>query len=163
GASRDATQFAVPTYGGTFIYNGSLDYLTTVGVYAAAQPIGVAYHPFDDLVYFARADWNNPASRYVQAHPTSDFAGVAQYDLQNGCDGPGNNAFVEGRLRIARDGSYLFGTVDNGVRFVTVGAPRLVANAQTVRTLEDLPVSFALSGLGSGGNLTYELVSPPAR
>src|SRR5207248_1657668 len=39
-ASRDASLFALPTYGSTFIYNGNFNLVTNVGVYAGAQPIG---------------------------------------------------------------------------------------------------------------------------
>jgi len=161
GISRNGMQYAVPTYGGTYIYNQDALFQTKVGVYAYAQPIGVAYHPFQDIVYFAWADWQNPSARYVKAHRTTDFAVVGQFDFENQFDHPGNHAFQEGRLRIARDGSLLFGTVNNGVRFVRLGAGGLVATPQTVRTNEDLAVPVTLSGSGNGGDLQYEVLTTP--
>ena len=155
------SQYAIPTYNGTYIYDGSYTRQTIVGTYAASQPIGGAYHPFDDLVYFAWGDRYSVSSPWVRAHRTSDFAVVGQYDFQNHFDHTGNGAFGEGRVRIARDGSYLFCTVDNGVRFVQLGAHRFVAGHQTARTLEDGPVALSLYGYSGATSATFYLVDLP--
>src|SRR4051794_4675280 len=48
GANKNGTQYAVPTYGGTFIYDANmLKTGTVLGTYAGAQPVGVAYHPVE--------------------------------------------------------------------------------------------------------------------
>lgn len=117
GVNRNGTQFAIPTYFGAYIYNASYQKIATVGDYAGVHPIGVAYHPTQDLVYFAMAQ-----TRSVRAYNTSDFSLAATYDFENTFESPGNHAFVEGRLRIAPDGSKLFCTVDNGVRMLTLAA-----------------------------------------
>lgn len=162
GVKNQGAQYAIPTYGGTHIYDGTYARQRMVGTYAGPQPIGVAYHPFEDLVYFAWADWASDAySPWVRAHRTTDFAVVAQFDFQNHFDHPGNTAFQEGRLRIARDGSYLFGTVQGGVRFVRVGPNRAVAGNQTVRGLEDTPVAIPLSGHSPTSSISYEIVTAP--
>jgi hypothetical protein len=162
GAANGGSQYAIPTYGGTHIYNSAYAKTNLVGTYAAAQPIGVAYHPFDNIVYFAWANWSsNGYSPWVRGHRTTDFGVVSQFDFQNHFDHPGNAAFVEGRLRIAPDGSYLFGTVQNGVRFVQLGAHRPVATSLTAHTLEDAPVSVSLIGYSQTGTRTYEVVDSP--
>lgn len=163
GAANEGSQYALPTYGGTHIYNSAYAKSTVVGAYGGKQPIGVAYHPFQNIVYFAWADWSSDSySPWVRGHRTTDFGVVAQYDFQNHFDHPGNAAFVEGRLRIAGDGSYLFGTVQNGVRFVQLGAHQPVAGAQTVRALEDTPAVVSLYGHSSTGTISFEVVDPPS-
>jgi len=171
GVNRDGTQFAVPTYNGTYIYNRSLAQTGLVGTYAAAQPIGVAYHPLQDVVYFTWADgyYSPQPHRFVKAHRTSDFAVLRTFDFEYTFQHPGNHAFGSGRLRIAPDGSYLFGTVGEptanlggGVRFVQLGSHAPVARAQHLRTREDTPVSFTLNGASASGGLSFQVVSPPA-
>src|SRR5678815_3880254 len=80
-----------------------------IGQYAGPQPIGVVYHPVESTVYFA---WSG--SPQVRAFDTNSFAQTAAYDFENNFVNPGNWAFVQGRLRISRDGSLLFATVDGG-------------------------------------------------
>lgn len=120
GVSRNGSQFALPTYGGAKIYDASYANAATVGQYAGQQPIGVAYHPSQNLVYFAWAGTSE-----VRAHNTAGFAQTAAYNVGYTFSSPGNHAFVEGRLKIARDGSVLFVTVGGGVRciWLTRSAP----------------------------------------
>lgn len=162
GINRSGSQMVVPTYNGTYVYDGSVQRQTRVGVYADEQPIGQAYHPFEDIVYFAWADWNNTNSRYVKAHRTSDFSELGQWDFESVFNHTGNGAYTEGRLRIARDASYLFSTVDNGVRFASLGSHRPVANGAIVRTREDTPVDVTLTGVAVTGISGVEIVSTPA-
>jgi hypothetical protein len=120
GVNRNGTQYALPTYGGAYIYNAAYQHTATVGQYAGLQPIGVAYHPTRDLVYFA---WAGTAE--VRAHDTTTFAQVASYNVGYTFSNTGNYAFTQGRLRIARDGSVLFVTVGGGVQciWLTRAAP----------------------------------------
>jgi hypothetical protein len=97
GVSRDAGQFAVPTYGGCFMFDGNLTFLGTIGTYAGPQPIGVVYHPADNVVFFAWA-----GTTEVRAYDTAARTQVGGYDFQHSFALPGNWAFTQGRLRISR-------------------------------------------------------------
>ncbi|HEX7314832.1 MAG TPA: Ig-like domain-containing protein [Pyrinomonadaceae bacterium] len=158
GVNKNGTQYAVPTYGGTFIYNANvLKTSTVLGTYAGAQPIGVVYHPVEDLVYFP---WTT--TKQVRAFDTNTFAQVAAYDFEDTFQGNGNWAFQQGRMKMSRDGSLLFGTVTGGVRFVRLYAA-LTAEGQSVSTGENTPVNITLSGsVGNGGALSYRVVTQPA-
>ena len=158
GANRDGTQYAVPTYGGTFIYNAGLVKTGTVlGQYAGPQPVGVAYHPVEDVVYFP---WTTTSE--VRAFDTNTFAQTAAYDFEDTFTGNGNFAYRQGRLKMSRDGSLLFCTVTGGVRFVRLYAP-LAASDQTVATDEDAPLALTLSGgVGNGGAVSYRVLTQPA-
>ncbi|HEX8091069.1 MAG TPA: Ig-like domain-containing protein, partial [Blastocatellia bacterium] len=157
GVNRNGTQYALPTYGGTFIYDGNLNRLTTVGQYAGPQPIGVVYHPAEDVVYFAWA-----GSTEVRAHNTNTFAQLAAYNFEYTFTHPGNWAFVHGRLKLSGDGSLLFATVDGGVRYLRLYSP-LTANNQSVNVTENTPSPVTLTGgVGNGGAVAYSVVSGPS-
>lgn len=168
GVNHDGTQYSVPTYDGTFIYDGNL--LKTgqkVGGYATAtQPIGVAYHPFDNLVYYA---WSG--TPYVYAYDTATLAPVASYNVGYTFQWVGNGAFYNGRTRLSRDGSLLFTTVGDpyysgsaalGVQVVRLYSS-LTADSKSVTTNEDTAAPVTLSGsIGNGGTLSYTILTPPA-
>lgn len=116
GVNHDGTQYAVPTFGGTFIYDAGFKLITTLGVYAGGQPIGVAYHPSQNLVYFTWA-----TTHEIRAYNSVNFNLVATYDFEQTFNHPGNQSFNSGRLKLSRDGSLLFALVNNGVRFLRVG------------------------------------------
>ena len=157
GVNSNGTQYAIPTFGGTFITDANLVKIRTVGAQSGNQPIGVAYHPVENTVYFSWA-----GSTEVRAFDTVSFVQTAAYDFQNAFDTTGNFAFVEGRLKTSRDGSLLFCTVDGGVRYLRLYAP-LVANSQSVTTDEDTPVPITLTGsVGNGGTITYVITSGPS-
>ena len=128
GVNQAGTQFALPTYGGTFVYNEQFEKINTIGQYAGAQPIGVVYHPVKDIVYFAWATTNE-----VRGHNTSTFEVVETYNFEHTFTHPGNHAFTQGRLKISRDGNLLFATVSGGVRIVQTGGdiPLLPTNTPT--------------------------------
>jgi hypothetical protein len=115
-ASQDGSLFALPTYGSTFIYDGSFNRLTNIGVYAGAQPIGAAFHPAADAVFFPFAD-----TTYVRAYSTTTWEMLAQFDFQGTFSTPGNHAFNNGRIRISPDGEVIFVTVSGGVRYLRHG------------------------------------------
>jgi hypothetical protein len=115
-ASRDGSLFAIPTYFGTYIYNRTFTQITNIGVYAGAQPIGAAFHPSADAVFFPFA-----GTTYVRAYSTIDWSMLAQFDFQNSFSTPGNHAFTNGRIRISADGQIIFVTVSGGVRYLRHG------------------------------------------
>jgi hypothetical protein len=110
GVNRNGTQYAIPTYGGTYIFDENLSRLRIVGQYAGPQPIGVVYHPAEPIVYFAWA-----GSMEVRAFDPNSFAQLAAYNFEHSFSAPGNTAFQQGRLKISRDGSLLFATVTGSV------------------------------------------------
>ena len=157
GVNRNGTQYAIPTYGGAYIYDGDLRRITILGQYAGPQPIGVAYHPAEDIVYFA---WTG--STEVRAFDTNSFAQLTAYNFEHSFTHPGNWAFQQGRLKISRDGSLLLATVNGGVRYLRLYAP-MVADEQTVSTDEDNSSAITLTGsVGNGGALAYSVTANPS-
>ena len=160
GVSRDAGQFAVPTYNGCYMFDGNLTYFTKVGTYAGPQPIGVVYHPADNVVFFAWA-----GTTEVRAYDTTTLTQVGSYDFQHGFALPGNWAFTQGRLRISRDGTLLFSTVNGGVRYVTLAGYNRPPSATPASAAGPQGASLALSVGGSdpdGDALTFVLATSPA-
>lgn len=132
GVSRDGSQVAVPTYGGTYIED-SETVIPRIGQYAGGQPIGVAYSPNSDVVYFPWAE-----SSMVYAYDTETGRRIEGYDFEESFSHTGNWAFNNGRAKVAADGSYLFVTTSDGVRFMPLAAvPE--------------PSTYALMGLGLVG------------
>jgi hypothetical protein len=157
GVNRDGTQFAIPTYNGTYICDANLVKFHLVGQYAGPQPIGVVYHPVEGTVYFA---WSE--STEVRAFDTTTFAQTAAYDFEHTFTNTGNLAFTQGRLKMSRDGSLLFATVNGGVRYLRL-YESLVAFSQSVSANEDTPAPITLSGsVGNGGSLNYVVTSNPS-
>jgi hypothetical protein len=157
GVNRDGTQFAIPTYNGTYICDANLVKFHLVGQYAGPQPIGVVYHPVEGTVYFA---WSG--STEVRAFDTASYAQTAAYDFEHTFTNTGNFAFTQGRLKMSRDGSLLFATVAGGVRYLRLYAP-LAADSQSVNVNEDSPAPITLSGsVGNGGTVSYVITSNPS-
>lgn len=114
GVNRNATIYAIPTYDGTFIADQNLNLTgTIIGQYAGEQPIAAAFHPKKDLVYFPFAGTTD-----VEVYNTKTWSEVKSYDFEDTFQSPGNNAFVQGRTKLSKDGSLLFVTVTGGVRYV---------------------------------------------
>ncbi len=114
GVNKDATIYAIPTYGGTFIANQDLALTgTVIGTYAGQQPVAAAFHPTKHLVYFPFAGTNN-----VEVYNTKTWAQVKSYDFGTMFGSNGNYAFVDGRSKLSKDGSLLFVTVTGGVGYV---------------------------------------------
>ncbi|MET3134493.1 DNA-binding beta-propeller fold protein YncE [Oxalobacteraceae bacterium GrIS 1.11] len=111
GISRDGSQLAVPTYGGTFVSNAH-GAGTVIGEYAGRAPIGVAYSPVADQLFLPFANTN-----YIAEYNTRTGAQIGRITVPGTFDWTGNSAFGEGRTKVAGDGSYLFSTLDNGVFF----------------------------------------------
>src|SRR5690606_34410111 len=79
--NADGSQYAIPTYGGTFVYDAAYAEVATIGEYAAGQPIGVAYHPVDDLAYFP---WSGTSE--VRVYDMEFLEPVGAYDLEQSFD-----------------------------------------------------------------------------
>jgi hypothetical protein len=156
GVNRNGTQYAIPTYDGTFITDVNLAKINRVGVYAGAQPIGVVYHPRKDIVYFPWA-----TTTKVYAYDATTLTKIAEYDFEDGFVTTGNWAFRQGRMKMSRDGHLLFATVQGGVRFVNLNHPP-TANGQALTTLEDTPKTFLLSAIDVDGDpLQYTITDGP--
>jgi hypothetical protein len=157
GVNRNGTQYAIPTFGGTFIADVNLNKFHVIGQQGGNHPIGVVYHPVENIVYFAWVD-----TTQIRAFDTSSFAQIAAHDFEFTFTNPGNDAFVHGRLKTSRDGSLLFATVGGGVRYLRLYAP-LRADSQSVSTNEDTPVPITLTGsVGNGGGISYVITSNPS-
>lgn len=111
--SPTGTQFAIPTYGGTFLYDQAYAKVATIGEYAGGQPIAAAYHPTKNLVYFPWA-----GSSQVRVYDTATFQQVDALDAGYTFSHTGNGAYGQGRTRISADGTLLMVTVDGGVRLL---------------------------------------------
>jgi hypothetical protein len=112
GTNRTGSQFAIPPTAARSSTNDAFVKVATVGTYAGPQPIGVAYHPVENRVYFPWATTSE-----VKVYDTTTFTEVGSYDFQYTFTNNGNWAFVNGRTRLSIDGSLLMVTVDGGVRF----------------------------------------------
>lgn len=142
--NRDASQFAVPTYDGTFIYDTNLNQINLVGTYASQAPIGLAYNPHADLVYFPWA-----STTFVEVYETRTMTPVAAYDTGYNFGFTGNAAFGAGRTRVSWDGRNLFVSVGSGIEWF----------AQPALPLSDLALSLTVSNSLTwvGSNYTYYL------
>lgn len=156
GVNQDGTHFSVPTYGGTFLFDGSWNQLGSIGQYAGPQPIGVVYHPVENLAYYP---WTY--STEVRAYDTTTMAQVASYDFEYSFSNNGNWAFKNGRMKISRDGSLLMGTVASGLRIVGLYVPLSAADI-SIATPANTAVTVTLQGsIGNGGALSYRITKAP--
>jgi hypothetical protein len=121
--SRIGSQFAVPTYYGTHVYDDSFNDLGSLGEYTQNGAIGVVYSPTEDVFY---ASWYrlNENSRDVLAFSATTLQQVGSFDAYGVAAGRfnwhGGLALQEGRLRISQDGSLLFATIDGGVSIINL-------------------------------------------
>ncbi len=154
---RLGSQFAIPTYGGTFIYNDVYQKVATLGQYAGPQPIGAAYHPVERIAYFPWA-----GSGQVRVYDMNTFTHTASHDFQDNFTHTGNDAYVKGRTRLSKDGSLLMVSVTGGVRFLQ-SYTSLDAAPVSATALAGTPTSIPLPGsIGNGGSLEYAIVRAPA-
>ena len=158
GVNASGTQFAVPTYGGTFIYDDNHNQLGLLGTYAGPQPIGAVYHPVENRVYFP---WTGSSD--VREYDTTTLTQVASYDFEDEFAHQGNWALRQGRIKISRAGSLLMATVAGGVRIVSL-YEGLRAQDLDVSGDEDAPLPITLSGMiGNGGGLNFAITGQPTR
>jgi hypothetical protein len=114
GISRNGQQVAVPTYNGTYIDDVN-SVIPSIGSYAGQTPIGVAYSPNSDTMYFPFAQ-----SNYIAAHSTITGQELQRFTVPGTFDWTGNSAFSEGRTKIADDATFLFSTLDDGIYFMSL-------------------------------------------
>jgi hypothetical protein len=138
GVSRDATQVAVPTYKGTFIFDGTTQ-TALVGEYTNLHPVGVAYNPISDIVYFPWA-----GTSYVYAYDTTTNTRIEGFDFEEPFYSLGNFAFGIGRAKVSSDGRYLFVSTEDGVRFMSLSVVPEPGN------IEMLMVGLGLIGFIQG-------------
>jgi hypothetical protein len=150
------SQYAIPTYGGTFIYDATYTKVATFGTYAGPQPVGVAYDPVDNLAYFPWAQ-----SSEVRVYDMDLLTEVGAYDVGFVFAHTGNGAYDNGRVRLSGDGSLLMVSVEGGVRIVRMYAP-LQAASFSVTAPPRMKHKFRLQGsIGNGGAVDYEIVEQP--
>lgn len=153
---RLGSQFAIPTYGGAFVYDELYRKVATIGQSAGPLPIGVAYHPVERLAYFP---WTG--SRQVRVYEMNTFTQVGAHDFEDNFGWNGNAAFLQGRTKLSKDGSLLMVSVSGGVRILRTYAA-LAAAPASASTPAGTPVSIALPGsIGNGGALSYEIATAP--
>lgn len=152
--NANGSQYAIPTYGGTFVYNSAYAKIATFGTYAGPQPIGVAYHPVDSLAYFPWAETSE-----VKVYDMNALAPVGSYDFEYEFGHGGNDAYNEGRTKLSGDGSLLMVTVEGGVRILRMYAP---LKADPVHVPWTSRYKIPLKGsVGNGGRVRYEIVRQP--
>lgn len=149
-------QFAIPTYGGTYIYNEVYEHIATLGEYAGPQPIAAAYHPVEPLIFFPWAE-----TREVRVYDSLTLQPVGSFDFEDDFQTTGNGAFAQGRTRLSRDGSLLMVSVAGGVRILRMYAP---LSASPVSTVNDRKMKAVRLGgaIGNGGKLSYSIATQPA-
>jgi DNA-binding beta-propeller fold protein YncE len=122
GMSYNGTQAAILT--STALIYDTNNVLPSVGTAGGVTPIGVAYSPVEKAVYFAMGQSNQ-----IAKYNTTTMAKMLTYTLPTGYRFTQNtNAaafepFVEGRLKVASDNSFLFATVGNGVYYQALRTP----------------------------------------
>lgn len=155
-SDRHGAQFATPSYGGTFVYDDVYARIATIGTYAGAQPIGVAYHPVERIAYFPFAQTSE-----VRVFDMDDQLQISSYDAGYTFLHNGNHAFQHGRTRLSRDGSLLMVSVGSGLRVFEQYAP-LSAEPVSSTVQANQPRQIALPGsIGNGGSLAYSISSLP--
>lgn len=116
GVNKNATLYAIPTYGGTYIADQNLNLTgTVIGTYAGSLPIAAAFNPKKDLVYFPFTGTTD-----VEVYNTKTWTQVNSYNCNDTFNWVGNGSFVQGRTKVSKDGSKLFVTVTNGVCYVKI-------------------------------------------
>ncbi|MBX3714279.1 MAG: cadherin-like domain-containing protein [Lysobacter sp.] len=156
GTDTLGSQFAIPTYSGTHVYDDAYRRVATIGQSGGQHPIGVAYHPVERKAYFP---WSG--SRHVRVYDMNSFTQVASHDLEHDFGWVGNHAYEQGRTKLSKDGSLLMVSVNGGVRVVQTYAPLSAAPA-SASAVAGTPVSIALPGsIGNGGVLSYSIVRAP--
>jgi hypothetical protein len=106
--SHDASQVALPYYGGLAVYDGGLSRLATLSRPGSYEALGAVYSPDSDVLYVA---WGGDAS--IEALDSATLEPLFTID-----ENPGfgyRSGFGPGRLRISPDGRLLLAVVDGGV------------------------------------------------
>ena len=154
---RLGSQFGIPTYGGAYMYDVDYKLRKKIGVYAGQQPVGIAYHPVENEIYFPWAE-----TRQVRIYDAATLVWKSTINFTSTFEHTGNGAYQNGRTRVSADGSLLMVTVPDGLRYVRMYAP-LYAAPLAVSTPAATSVAVQLQGsIGNGGALRYALGTLPS-
>lgn len=154
--SPDGSQFMIPTYGGTFVYDSSYQKIATLGIYANAQPIGGTYDPVRPLLYLP---WTTTSE--VRIYDTTTLTQVGSYDVGDTFNNVGNGAFIQGRTKMSADGSILAVSVTGGVQYINLYAPVSAAPLNATSNGGRVVVRFPAS-IGNGRPMAYDFPIAPA-
>jgi hypothetical protein len=110
GVSRNGSQLALPTSAGLRIYGADLTLTDSIGG-ANDAALAVAFHPRLDRFYVSWAR----ATDGIEAYSAETLQKLSTLDDTPNLPWVNGEAFVQGRLRIARDGSFLFATLRAGI------------------------------------------------
>lgn len=150
GISGQANQFAITTFGGTFIYGADFARLATLGVSGGSRPTGVAFDPTRQRIYTA---WLN--SQQIRVYDSQTFQFLGAY--------PTKEAFrvrLEargyGRLKVSPDGDHLFINTLDGLEVINLAGAPLEASPVDLAPIFDRSVepaaTIALIDSGSSNN-----------
>ena len=154
---RFGSQFGLPTYGGAYMYDADYKLRKKIGIYAGQQPIGIAYHPVENEIYFPWAE-----TPQVRIYDATTLVWKSTINFTSTFEHTGNMPYQNGRTRVSADGSLLMVTVPDGLRYIRRYAP-LSAVPLSVSTTAETPVSVQLQGsIGNGGALSYALGRLPS-
>lgn len=154
---RFGSQFGIPTYGGAYMYDVNYKLRKKIGIYAGQQPIGIAYHPVENEIYFPWAQ-----TPQVRIYDAVTLVWKKTINFTSTFESTGNWAYQNGRTRVSADGSLLMVTVPGGVRYVRMYAP-LNAVPLSATTAPATAVSVQLQGsIGNGAALRYALGTLPS-
>lgn len=146
--------FAIPTYDGLVIYDADYQRRWTI-VAPGYPPVGVAWHPVSQLVYFPLA-----YTRQVRVLNANTGKLAAWYDVGDAFAWLGG-AYADGRTRLSADGSMFMVTTPGGVRYLRTYAP-LAAASYPATTTSGTSTRIALKGsIGNRGTLTYQAHGQP--
>lgn len=109
------SQFALPTYGGLFIYDDTFTKIWTLGQYAVTFFEGVAYSPKDGNLYATEANTDQ-----IDVFSPPDFKQVQTYQVDATFPDNGNGTFSSGILRFSSNGSLLFVSVPGGIQYLKI-------------------------------------------
>jgi len=139
--SPDGKQFAIPTYGGTFI-GDKTEVTPLIGEYAGQSPIGAAYSPTTGDLFLPFAGTN-----FLAEYDSKTLKEVARYTVPSNFGWTGNHAFDNGRTKVSSDGDYVFSTVGDGVYYARIAGsvPEPTAVLQSLMGLMVVSVSFAVA------------------
>lgn len=115
GVSRDGSQIGIPTYRGLFV-GDETEIRHLIGERYGSSPIGIGYSPVADRVFLPFADSNE-----LREYDTQTQQEVRRFLTPGTFEWTGNHSFVEGRTKVAADGSYVFTTLDQGIFFAGLG------------------------------------------
>lgn len=153
---RLGSQFAIPTFDGAYIYDTEYQLLTKLGTYAGAQPVGVAYHPVENEIFFP---WSGESR--VRVYSSVSLRLKRAVEIGDVFQHNGNNAFESGRTKLSADGSLLMVTVPGGLRYVQMYEP-LQARDVFASTTTGNRIAISLKGtVGNNRPVTYSLYGQP--